>query len=192
MDNLEAIGVKFNAYFCAVLGQIEMKLKANPMFVNLRYVLFALLLFGLTSCAQKEASKPAEAIKVVEYDYLAKEFASKGVKEGYTSKEVLSDSKKVSYMLKEAEYAFKASTVTRDNEELPIATVIDFRAKRDATSLTGGASNKEQVFSLVLPSSYAPAEIWKKYAEEIKKMGVKDYEVYIEYISKMYAEARDR
>ncbi len=162
------------------------------MLVNIRYLFLCFLLFSLLSCQKQEAPKPAEAIKMVEYEYLIKDFHTKGPKEGYTSKEVMSDSKKVSYMMKDAEYSFKASTVTRDTEKLPIATVIDYRAKRAAASLTGDSGSKEQKFSLVLPSSYAPAGIWKKYAEEIKKMGVKDYEIYIEYISKLYATARDR
>lgn len=162
------------------------------MLLNARNLLLVIVLFSLMSCAKKEVVEPAEAIKMVEYEYLIKDFASKGAKEGYTAKEVLSDSKTVSYMMKDAVYSFKASTVTRDTEERPIATVIDYRAKRAAASLTGDPTSKEQKFSLVLPSSYAPAELWKKYAEEIKKMGVKDYEVYIEYISKLYATARDK
>jgi len=138
----------------------------------------------------KMAGSAAQALTAVEYDYLTKDYPENPdapLDKGLTKAEIFSRKTEIDYQGEDAKFTFVAYTVKRNTDEKAVAILIKMDIDRLFTTLGGAPQRKQDAKYFCIPSHKSSSELYKRYNSAIQDLGFKDYEIYLDNLSRLLA-----
>ena len=155
-------------------------------------IIMAIMLLFFSACGSTTNSRKAvKPITAAEYEYLAEKYPENldgGLEMGLVKEQIYSKSTKLTFHGENADFDFTAYDVRRSSEGTPIALLVSLKADRLFNTLGGKPQRKQETYYFCIPSAGAGESLYKKYNDKVESMGYKDYEVFLNNLSRLLAE----